>query len=80
MQAPTDTSPSGENVSEAQAYNQILREIAVSQTDQIADHIGHYQLPDDLDGIEERVRSARLQLELVETMLATRREVVDDDE
>ena len=51
----------------------------VSQTDQIADYIAHYQLPDDLDGIENRVRSARLQLELVEAMLATRREVADDE-
>jgi hypothetical protein len=76
--SPTST-PSVENVTEAQQYNQILRDIAVSQTDQIADYIGHYQLPDDLDGIEERVRSARLQLELVEAMLATRREVADDE-
>jgi hypothetical protein len=79
MDASPNSPRNGEYVSDAQQYNQILRDIAVSQTDQVADYIGHYQLPDDLDGIEERVRSARLQLKLVEAMLATRREVADDE-
>lgn len=78
----TDASPSsprnGETVSEAQQYDQILRQIVEGQCDQVSDRLGRHRLPNDLEGIESEVRAARLQLELVEEMLATRREEIEE--
>jgi len=80
MDASKSTPPSGENVTDAQEYDQILRETVESQCDQVSDRLGRHRLPNDLEGIESEVRAARLQLELVEAMIGTRREELNDDE
>ena len=80
MVASPNSPRNGETVSDAQEYDQILRGVVDAQCDQIADQLGRHQLPNDLEEIEPHVHRLRLQLELVEEMLATRREEIDDDE
>jgi hypothetical protein len=80
MTASNNSPRSGSSVTDAQEYDQILRETAESQLDQVSDRLGRHRLPNDLEGIESEVRAARLQLELVEEMIGTRREELNDDE
>lgn len=80
MDASKPTHPSGENVTDAQLYDQILSDTVRAQIDSICDQIGRHELPNDLEGMEKTIRRARLQLELVESMIATRREELNDDE
>lgn len=79
----SDASPSSssieETVSDAQSYNQILRDFALSHLDSVADEVGR-RSGDDLGELQEQVRRAQYELKVVESMLATRIEEGDDDE
>lgn len=72
--------PRVENVSDAQAYNQILRDFALGHLDSVADEVGRSvrRSNDDLDELQDQVRRAQYELMVVEAMLATRMEVDDE--
>jgi hypothetical protein len=81
MVASPNSPRSGEYVSDAQEYNQVLVDETTSIVDRVAEgYLLRRKLPNNPEEIEATVRRARFELELVEQMLATRREVVDDDE